>query len=129
MERNKATFRAMRETLGITQQSLANELGVKQLSVKRWEIPHYPQQAPDRAWELLEDLMARRASEVAKAAEAAGESVSLPYWMSAQDFDDLAEDDEPGATWTEANATRRAIAQELRARRVKVTWHDAATGD
>ena len=45
MNRNKATFRAMRETLGLTQQSLADRLNVKVLSVKRWEMPKYPQQA------------------------------------------------------------------------------------
>lgn len=126
MERTKAEFRATREALGITQQSLADELGVKILSVKRWEQPKYPQHATARVWELFADLLDMQESAVRDALMTAGDAVELPYWMSAKDFDDLADEKEPGTSWTEANATRRAIAQDLRAHGVTVTWYDAA---
>lgn len=129
MNRNKATFRAMRETLGLTQQSLADRLNVKVLSVKRWEMPKYPQQAPNRVWQLLEDLQTVQDAHVSKATETGADDVTLPYWMSAQDFTDFAGESEPAETWTEANATRRAIAQALREDGHNVTWHDAVTGD
>ena len=54
--RNKQEFRALRELAGITQQSLAKELDVNPLSVKRWESPKYPQQAPTEAWQFLDNL-------------------------------------------------------------------------
>ena len=39
MARGKADFAALRETVGLTQAALAEELGVNPRSVKRWEQP------------------------------------------------------------------------------------------
>lgn len=125
-ERTKSEFRALRESLGITQQTLADRLGVKILSVKRWEQPKYPQKAPGRVWEMLYDLLEVQTEHIRAALTNAPEAVTLPYWMSAADFDDLAGEDEPAATWTEANATRRAVAQALEMHGVAVYWRDAA---
>lgn len=127
-ERTKAEFRALREMVGVTQQSLADRLGVKILSVKRWELPNRPQQAPDRAWELLYSLLAVQTKQIEEATREPEEVVSLPYWMGSADFEEYADEDEPAQTWTEANATQRAIAIQLGMAGVAVYWHDAAEG-
>lgn len=133
--RTKAEFRALRETLGLTQQTLADELGVKILSVKRWESPKYPQQAPEDAWKLLDDLesdqIAACSAAIAKAAQmlrsVSGEQqpVQVPYWSSAADYE-LVRGSE-GITWTEANATSRRLAAILADRGVSVLFADGAT--
>lgn len=135
MERSKAEFRAMRETLGITQQSLAQELGVKPLSVKRWESPKYPQQAPGDAWSLLDDLEREQiescSAAIAKASqrprEATGQArqVEVPYWSSAADYEASRGSD--GLTWTEANATSRRLAAVLLDRGLSVVWVDGTS--
>lgn len=133
--RTKAEFRAMRETLGITQQRMADDLGVRVLSVKRWESPSYPQQAPDEAWELLDMLMAVQDSaveaalaqvrEVADQHSSEPREVVLPYWSSQADYVEhhysAAESD---ASWTEVNATSRRVASMLRWLGYKVRWVD-----
>lgn len=126
MERSKAEFRAMRETLGITQQSLAARVGVKPLSVKRWESPKYEQHAPERVWILLDDLMHEHEQAVAQALAQAGERETLCYWMSAHDYADreLVLPEDP-MTWTEANAAQRSAAEALRLAGVDVSWVDA----
>lgn len=130
--RPKAEFRATRETLGITQQALADDLGVRVLSVKRWESPRYPQQAPDMAWELLDALMAAQDEAVADAVARVRETgdgdrrIRLPYWSSQRDYDgSLREDD--GLSWTEANATSRRVASVLRWLGYDVRWADGAS--
>ena len=136
--RSKAEFRAMRETLGITQQRLADDLGVKVLSVKRWESPSKPQNAPEDAWELLDELMAAQdvavATALAQVSETADrmgkepDEVVLPYWSNQQDYMEhhylAAESD---ASWTEINATSRRVAAVLRDYGIKVRWIDGAS--
>ena len=133
--RTKAEFRAMRETLGLTHQRLADDLGVKVLSVKRWESPKYPQQAPAYAWELLDMLMAVQDSAVQAAldqvrlvADEQGSEpreVIMPYWSSRADYMEhhymAAESD---ASWTEVNATSRRTAIMLTWLGYKVRWVD-----
>lgn len=133
--RCKAEFRAMRETLGITQQRLADDLRVKVLSVKRWESPKYPQQAPDYAWELLDMLMAKQDSAVEAAiaqvqridssTDGRPREIVLPYWSSQDDYMkhhyDAAESD---ASWTEVNATSRRVAAVLKVLGFDVRWVD-----
>ena len=133
--RSKAEFRAMRETLGITQQRLADDLGVKVLSIKRWESPGKQQSAPDDAWELLDSLMEAQDAAVAaafaqvKAIEdkhgGMPKEIVLPYWASQQDYADfhyLAEDGD--ASWTEVNATNRRVALALRDLGYRIRWVD-----
>ena len=123
--RSKAEFRALRETVGLTQQSLADRLGVKILSAQRWERPKYPQQAPDAAWELLDSLVRAQARAVSDCLQAAKscEVTQLEYWTSGTDYDDLRREGEP-ETWTEANATQRAKAQALRMLGYPIDWYD-----
>lgn len=128
MTRNKAEFRALRETLGLTQQTLADELGVKILSVKRWEAPKYPQQAPQDVWDFLDDLNYKQVEAcyraIAKAATAS-QCVEVPYWSSAADYE--ASRGSEDITWTEANATSRRLAIMLLDRGVSVMWVDGST--
>lgn len=135
MARSKAEFRAMREALGVTQQRLADDLGVKVLSVKRWESPKYPQQAPGEAWELLDMLMAVQDSAVQAALDqvstitdehdAEPREIVMPYWSSQTDYMEhhymAAESD---ASWTEVNATSRRTAIMLTWLGFKVRWVD-----
>lgn len=133
--RSKAEFRATREMLGITQQRLADELGVRTMSVKRWESPRYPQQAPDDAWALLDDLMAIQDEAVASALEVVRSmeksqghgpvEVKLPYWSSQRDYDEHHYVTDEG-DWTEVNATSRRVAMMLRWLGFGVRWVDGS---
>lgn len=127
----------MREMLGITQQSLADRLGVKPLSVKRWEIPRYPQNAPDSVWQYLEQLEndQRRACEKAatrlyldylESQDSGSEELvaDVPYWSSASDYESSTESD--GVTWTEANASSRRLAAILADRGIPYRWVNGA---
>ena len=128
--RSKAEFRALRETAGITQQALADRLGVKILSAQRWERPTYQQQAPQAAWELLDSLVRAQARAVSDCLQEAksGEVTQLEYWTSGAVYDDLRRDGEP-ETWTEANATQRAKAQALRMLGYPFEWYDGAESE
>lgn len=136
MERTKAEFRATRETLGITQTQFADYMGVKVLSVKRWESSKYPQQAPDAAWEILDDLLAMQddavrvaLDQVRRMHDEAGippAAVALPYWQSQSDYVEHHYDPDDDATWTEVNATNRRLAIALRDRGYNVKWVDGA---
>ncbi len=54
MEKTKAAFRALREECGFTQQEIADEFGVRLLTVKKWEKPHSDISAPpDDVWQWL----------------------------------------------------------------------------
>lgn len=121
-DRSKAEFRALREMVGLTHQAMADRLGVKVMSVKRWESPKYPQMAPLDAWRLLDGLSLAQEQKVADAVAEASDAgfAVVPYWSAAATYDDAA----PGAeaTWTEANATSRRIAAVLFARAAPVEW-------
>lgn len=121
-DRSKAEFRALREMVGLTHQAMADRLGVKIMSVKRWESPKYPQIAPVDAWRLLDGLSFAQGQKVADAVARASEagSATVPYWSAAATYDGT----EPGAeaTWTEANATSRRVASVLLAQGVPVQW-------
>lgn len=134
--RTKSEFRAMRESLGLTHQRLADELRVKVLSVKRWESPKYPQTAPTDAWALLDSLMDAQDKAVQAALDTVREvtekqgmeprEVILPYWSSKADFDAHHYVSEPDASWSEVNATSRRVAIVLRWLGYKVRWVDGA---
>ncbi len=122
----------MRELAGLTQQGFADEMGVKILSIKRWESPKYPQQAPAEAWQFLDNLctaaMASCSRALAQVASMAlSDDVVLPYWASADEYEERHSDSD--LTWTEANAHSRAAGILLFARGMRVTWasEDEAT--
>lgn len=120
-ERTKADFAALRETVGLTQANLADDLGVNPRSVRRWEQPGQEgYEPPAEAWEVLDryaDLrrqMVDHAREtVMKTGESTGElptHVVLTYYRSQEQYDELGRDE---GWYGVANANARAVASEL----------------
>lgn len=118
-----AEFRALREQVGLSQQDVAGALGIKVLSVKRWEKPDYPFEIPQDAWGVLDEAYRLQRTVVESAVDrviAAGESVGrsaempvrITYWRTQGDYDECHPHD-PGS-YSQANATARAVAEKLR---------------
>lgn len=135
-KRTKAEFRAIRETVGMTQGALARELGVEVRSVKRWESPTAPQVPPQDAWDVLDAALSAqrrgiatalgRVDEIAKERGAYPKSVMLPYWTSQDAYDEGHYVDD-GGDWRMANATNRTLAERLHERGIRVEWTDGPT--
>lgn len=122
MERTKAEFRALRETVGFSQHALAAELGVSPLSVKRWERPDIDgYNPPADAWELLDSYLAAHDrmvaevfAEVRRQVKAIGrkpDCIPITYYRDQAQFDSLGRDD---GYYGVANANARALAGKLR---------------
>lgn len=121
-DRTKADFAAMRETVGLTQANLADDMGVRARSVRRWEQPGMDvYEPPAEAWEVLDGYaetqrqMVDHAREVVtRAQEEAGhmpDVVALTYWRSQEQYDEMGRDE---GWYGVANANARAVAAELR---------------
>ena len=65
-----ATFRALRETIGLTQGDVAKALGVSLRTVKRWEHPDW-QEPPEDAWAWLLEMHDRHDALVDEAVDRA----------------------------------------------------------
>lgn len=134
--RTLAEFRAIRETVGMTQGMLADALGVEQRSVRRWESPTNGYMPPQDAWDVLDAALSAQRRGIAAAlgkvdelAEEHGsypESVMLPYW-SGQDAYDEGHYVDDGGDWRMANATSRMLAHALHERGIRVEWSDGPT--
>lgn len=122
MERTKAEFRALRETVGFSQHALAAELGVSPLSVKRWERPDIDgYNPPADAWDLLDSYLAAHDrmvadtfAEVRRQAKAIGrkpDCIPITYYRNQEQFDALGRDE---GYYGVANANARALAGKLR---------------
>lgn len=120
-ERTKADFAALRETVGLTQANLADDLGVNPRSVRRWEQPGQEgYEPPAEAWEVLDryaDLRRRMVDHARETVMQAGErmggqpgQVVLTYYRSQEQYDDLGRDE---GWYGVANANARAVASEL----------------
>lgn len=131
-----AEFRALREQVGLSQQDVADMLGVKVLSVKRWEKPDYPFEIPQDAWDVLDEayhlqrtVVETTVDQVIAAGESVGRSAEMPvhitYWRTQGDYDERHPHD-PGS-YTQANATARAIAEKLRGFGLHVAFAFAPT--
>ena len=135
-ERTLAEFRAIRETVGMTQCALARALGVEVRSVKRWESPTAPQVPPKDAWDVLDAALSAqrrgiaaalgKVDEVAQEYGGYPESVALPYWSSQGAYDEGHYVDD-GGDWRMANATNRILAYALNERGMRVEWSDGPT--
>ena len=122
MSRTKAEFRALRETVGFSQHALAAELGVRPLSVKRWERPDIDgYNPPADAWNLLDSylatddhMVAEAFAEVRRKVKAIGrkpDCIPITYYRDQAQFDALGRDQ---GYYGVANANARAIAGKLR---------------
>lgn len=120
MVARKAALKALRETVGMTQSDLAEELGVDVRSVKRWESAASDNAAPADAWAVLERARGTQRRQVAYAlavvreqADALGhapDAVALTYYRDQQQYDACGRDDGPYGV---ANANARAVAAAL----------------
>mgnify|MGYP004644892239 CR=1 FL=1 len=122
MARTKADFRALRETVGFSQHALAAELGVRPLSVKRWERPDIEgYNPPDDAWQLLDaylmthdQMVAETFAEVEKQVKALGrkpDCIPVTYYRDQGMFNEFGRDE---GCYGIANANARALAGMLR---------------
>ena len=121
MSTSKADFRALRETVGLSQQDMADALEVDIRSVKRWEAPNYDNQPVSAAWALLERYHALHVRAVEIAVEQveriisklghAPQSVRVTYWRDQAEYDVHGRDRGPFGV---ANANSRAVAEALR---------------
>lgn len=135
-KRTLAEFRAIRETVGMTQGMLAAELGVEARSVRRWESPSAPQVPPQDAWDVLDyaltnqrHAVAAALGEVDRMAQERGaypDHVTLPYWPSQAAYD-VGHYVDDGGDWRMANATNRMLAYALHERGINVEWSDGPT--
>ena len=122
MKHTKANFKALRERVGLSQQDIADMLGVTRTSVKRWERPGF-NDPPDDAWELLTakgETQRAMVDEISERCVSEGvSSLQLTYWRNQEQFDALGRDE---GLHTVANANARAIAQELESIGVEVEF-------
>ena len=118
MARTTANFRALRETIGLTQGDVANACGVSLRTVKRWEHPDWPE-PPEDAWDWLIDMHDRHDALVDEAVgrvlSIAGErgepeSVIITYYRDQAQYDAHGRDPGP---YGFANAVAREVALEL----------------
>lgn len=93
MKRSKADFKALRETVGMSQQALADALHVDKRSIQRWEAPANAWTPPADAWKVLDDARERQrwtvenALEIARSPENLHTPVTLTYWKSQADYE------------------------------------------
>ena len=114
----KADFRAIRETIGLTQGDVAKACGVSLRTVKRWEHPDW-QEPPDDAWEWLLDMHDRHDALVDEAVNRAlaivgerGEpaAVVITYYRDQPQYDAHGRDPGP---YGFANSVAREVALDL----------------
>ncbi len=131
MEHTKANFKALRETVGMSQAHFAKVFGINPRSVRRWENPDEVSCNPrEEAWAILEE--ARKAQ--IKALDAAMEAidrieeergtpktVQLTYWSSAIAYAAAHPEEDP-ANWQMANANARLTAHMLEEMGYKVEF-------
>lgn len=128
--RSKADFQALRDLVGLDQVDVADALGVKPVTIRKWEDPQAFALPRKAAWLFLEDVadiierksadLAARALEAAQRARADGrepEPVLLTYWRTREDWDNspLGHSDETmiGNYWKIENAITRTTALRL----------------
>lgn len=114
----KADFRAIRETIGLTQGDVAKALGVAPRTVKRWEHPDW-QEPPEDAWEWLLGMLERHDAAVDAmvdrilaivAKRGAPEVVAITYFRDQSQYDACGRDDGP---YGFVNSIAREVALDL----------------
>lgn len=115
-------FKATRERVGMSQQDVADALGVQVRSVKRWENDTWRYDAPEEAYELLQrrlktqrEMVDYAVSIVEEQAENLGRKpdlIPITYFRNQAMFDQYGRDK---GCYSIANANARATAQALEA--------------
>jgi transcriptional regulator with XRE-family HTH domain len=117
-QHGKANFRALRERVGMSQQDVADALGVSCRTVKRWEHEADRREPPADAVGLLTkqlDVQRQMVGTCERVTEEAGRMPSLvpiTYYRDQSMYDEFGRDSGPFGV---ANANARAVAQELEA--------------
>ena len=123
--RSKADFRARREMVGLTQQDIADALGVDVRSVKRWEREGC-NEPPDAAWNLIEFYEAEQDRAVGEIAEAFpdGSRAGITVFRTQDEFEAVKalHGGEGVETFGVANATAMEAARTLDALGVEVVF-------
>ena len=119
---SKAHFKALRERAGMSQQDVADALGVSCRTVKRWEHEADRREPPADAVELLErqlgvqrEMVEHMVGVCERVTEEQGRMPSLvpiSYYRDQAMYDEFGRDAGPFGV---ANANARAVAQELEA--------------
>lgn len=121
VKRTHGSFRAIRESLGVSQNDVAEALNVRERSVRRWESTG-GQMPPEDAWEYLNAMRRRFASGVDEAVWAAEDSgakrASITYYRSQEEYNAMGRDDGPYGL---ANAISRQVMLLLEARGFEVS--------
>lgn len=114
----KADFRAIRETIGLTQGDVAKALGVALRTVKRWEHPDW-QEPPEDAWSWLLEMHERHDALVDEAVDrvlaiaakrGAPEVVAIIYYRDQSQYDACGREPAP---YGFANSVAREVALDL----------------
>lgn len=119
---SKAQFKALRERVGMSQQDVADALGVSCRTVKRWEREADRREPPADAVGLLtkqldvqRQMVKYMVGTCERVTEEAGRMPSLvpiTYYRGQSMYDEFGRDSGPFGV---ANANARAVAQELEA--------------
>ena len=130
MERTKADFKALRERVGLSQHDVADAIRVSIKTIKRWENPSVPYEAPADAWEYLENVLEVQSNQVSYALgvlakqveQLGGEPAVVPitYYRDQAMYDEYGRDT---GKFGQANASARAVATALEQRGIKVTFN------
>ena len=122
---NKATCRALRERVGLSQSDVAKLAGVTVDSVKNWENPKRPSAYPDDVIEELSRMLSGMRARAEEAADmvadefAGAKTVTMTYWRTQAEHDALAAD---GAFFGHVNAQSRLCADMLERRGFEVAF-------
>ena len=133
MERTKRNFRALRETIGMTKQLLADIMDVDVRSVRRWErvdLEGYP--PPDEAWDIVEayreqqrkviDFALAKVHELEMEQGETPEVVTLRYFTTDAEYK-AAHPEDNEISLDMANANTRLLAVELERLSYKVEFN------
>lgn len=118
MIRTKADFRALRESLGMTQQDVADEAGVAVRTVKRWESPD-GQDAPEDVVAFLVACKTAMDADVALYLDVVRKetdkeaTVMVPYYRTQEDLDAVQINQGADLPVGYVNALSRRIAERL----------------
>lgn len=114
MEYKKERLRALRLMLMLTQSQLADLIGVKVLSVKRWESPDYDREPPAGVLDELEKLIAEKRKRVAALLDMADEHPDIPVLLPLyRDREHYLETHADANLWQLVNAISLSVGEQL----------------